>query len=354
MTRFMRNRRVLLGFVISGVFLYFSLRGQDFAAVIDAFRQVRLWYLVPAIVLYFVGLWLKAYRWSLLLEPLVKLSARTLLSINAVGLMANNVLPLRTGELVRAYTLSQRAPISKSSSLATIAVERVFDGLTMLTFILASMVFVPLTSQLRNVAILATALFAVAIAGLLIMARGGIWRDRVIRFLIAVLPDSFAIRATRIADSFIEGLGIFRNLGKLGLVGAVSLLAWTFEVSVYFTVAKAFGGSISAVMGIPEAFLTTGIANLATLVPSSPGYVGPFEAAVILVLRGALGLTRELALSYAILVHALLYFPVTIWGAIAWSRLHLSVDKVEDFEQDDLSPAQIAGVQIDRRAPGGS
>ncbi len=350
----MRNRRVLLGFVISGVFLYFSLRGQDFAAVRDAFRQVSLWYLAPATVLYFVGLWFRAYRWSLLLEPIVKLSARTLLPINAVGLMANNVLPLRTGELVRAYTLSQRAPISKSSSLATIAVERVFDGLTMLTFILVSMIFVPLTSQLRNVAILATALFAIAIVGLLIMARGGVWRDRVIRFLIAVLPDSFAIRATRIADSFIEGLGIFRNPAKLGLVGAVSLVAWSFEVSVYFTVARAFGGSISDVMGIPEAFLTTGIANLATLVPSSPGYVGPFEAAVILVLSGALGLTRELALSYAILLHALLYFPVTIWGAIEWSRFHLSLREVEELGTNGRSTGTFARVQADHRRPGGS
>ena len=120
---------------------------------------------------------------------------------------------------------------------------------------------------------------------------------------------------------------------------------------MYYLVARAFGGDIEAVMGIPETMLTTGIANLATLIPSSPGYVGPYEAAVILVLSGALGLSRELALSYGVLVHVMLWLPVTIWGVIEWSRLHLSLRQVEAAEygpdtepvtesQDSFSPSR--------------
>lgn len=60
--------------------------------------------------------------------------------------------------------------------------------------------------------------------------------------------------------------------------------------------------------------------------------MGPYEAAVILVLNGALGLTRELALSYGILVHVMLWLPVTVWGVIEWSRLHLSLKQVEAAE----------------------
>jgi uncharacterized membrane protein YbhN (UPF0104 family) len=144
------------------------------------------------------------------------------------------------------------------------------------------------------------------------------------------------------ADSFVSGLGIFKRRRELVLVSAASLVAWGFEVSVYWMTAQAFGDPLADAMGVPEALLTTGIANLATLIPSSPGYVGPFEAAVILVVHGALDLSRELALSYAILVHALLYFPVTIWGAIEWSRLHLSLRQVEEAEAEaavEVNPA---------------
>jgi hypothetical protein len=88
-------------------------------------------------------------------------------------------------------------------------------------------------------------------------------------------------------------------------------------------------------MGVPETLLTTGIANLATLVPSSPGYVGPYEAAIILVLNGALGLSRELALSYGVLMHVMLWLPITIWGLFEWSRLHISLRQVEQAEYDD-------------------
>jgi hypothetical protein len=83
-----------------------------------------------------------------------------------------------------------------------------------------------------------------------------------------------------------------------------------------------------------EALLATGVANLATLIPSSPGYVGPFESGVVLVVDGALGLPRSLALSYAIVVHAALYFPITILGVVEWWRQHLSVGQIRALESD--------------------
>jgi len=342
----MRSRRVILGFIVSAVFLFFSLRGQDFRAVGDAFRRVNAWYLIPAVLLYFCGLFVRALRWSILLRPIVNLSARELLPINAVGLMANNVLPLRAGELVRAYALAQRAHVSKSASLATIAVERIFDGMTMLLFIAGSMVFVSLTSQLRHVAVLALALFSLALVVVLLLAHGGTTRDRFLRVALGYLPPAMNKKASRMAGSFIDGLGIFRDWRNLIAVAGTSIIAWTFEASVYWTTARAFGGSIAGAMGAAETFLTTGIANLATLVPSSPGYVGPFEAAVILVLSGALELSRELALSYAILIHALLYFPVTIWGLIEWSRLHLSLRQMQSMTDDaDSKSVAPAGAQ---------
>lgn len=331
----MSRRRIVLGFAVSAFFLYFALRGQDYGAIREAFSQVTYWYLVPALFLYFIGLLVRSYRWSVLLRPVEHVSSRKLVGINVVGLMANNVLPLRTGEFVRAYALSQKTNISKSTGLATIAVERIFDGMTLLLFIAVSMLFVELTSQLRHVAELAVVIFAVALVALFLLAKGGALRDRMLRLALGPLPGNLSNKVDRMADSFISGLGIFHNWRSLGLVSLSSIVAWSFEASAYWVVARAFGGQIEAVMGIPETMLTTGIGNLATLVPSSPGYVGPYEAAIILVLNGALGLSRELALSYGVLMHVLLWLPVTIWGVIEWSRLHLSLKQVEQAEYSE-------------------
>ena len=136
------------------------------------------------------------------------------------------------------------------------------------------------------------------------------------------------------AESFLTGLGVLRRKGDLALVAGASILAWSLEASTYYTIAQGFGPQISDLMGAGEALLTTGVANLATLVPSSPGYVGPFEYGVQLVISGALGVPREVALSFAIVVHATLYFPITIWGAIEWWRQHLSLRQVRELDRE--------------------
>ena len=177
---------------------------------------------------------------------------------------------------------------------------------------------------------------------LALLAHGGDLRDRFLRLVMGPLPEAKREKAIRMADSFFEGLGVFRNRSDLIVVSTLSVVAWLFEASVYWTVAHAFGGDLAAVMGVPEALLTTGIANLATLIPSSPGYVGPFEAAIILVLSGALDLPRELALSYGVLLHGLLYFPVTIWGIIELSRMQLSLRQVEKLAEDGQRSSRIA------------
>ncbi|MGE3798174.1 MAG: lysylphosphatidylglycerol synthase transmembrane domain-containing protein, partial [Thermomicrobiales bacterium] len=246
----MRKIRIILGFLISAVFLYFALRGQDFDAVREAFRQVDLWYLIPAILLYFAGLCVRAFRWRLLLMPIADVPVKTLLSTNAVGLMANNVLPLRTGEVVRAYALSKRTSVTKSAALATIAVERIFDGMTMLLFISLSMIFVSLTSELRHVAVLAAIVFSIALLLIIMLAHGGDLRDRFLRIALGYLPSPAQERASRMAGSFIAGLGVFSNWRSLLLVGGTSILAWTFEASVYWVTARAFGGQIADAMSI--------------------------------------------------------------------------------------------------------
>jgi uncharacterized membrane protein YbhN (UPF0104 family) len=93
---------------------------------------------------------------------------------------------------------------------------------------------------------------------------------------------------------------------------------------MYFVIAQGF----NLPLGIAGTLMTTAVANLATLIPSTPGYIGVFESGVVLVVNGLLGVEREVALSFAIVVHAALYFPITLWGLYYWARAHLSLSAV--------------------------
>lgn len=336
----MRSWRAWLGIAISAVFLYVAFRGQDLGDLRRAVNAANLWWIFPALVLYFIGVWLRATRWSVLIRPLANVDSRALFPVVVIGYMANNVLPLRTGELVRAYLIRRNYGVRKTSVLATIAVERIFDGFTMLSFMLVATTFVSFTSELRHLAIIAFVLFTGLLIGLFLLTLGGDLFDRLLQILLGPLPAKVAGTVERLTESFLGGLGVFKERRDLAVVACLSVLAWLFEASMYYTIARGFGDEIREVMGIAATLMTTGVANMATLIPSSPGYIGQFEFGVRLVLSGALGVPETQALAYAILVHAALYFPITIWGVVEWSRQQFSFSQIRDpdDEGDDSLP----------------
>lgn len=321
--------RVWLGFGVSFIFIYFALRGQDFNLIQESLRGASYIWLLPALAIYFAGVGIRSIRWAWLLRPIQYIGPRRLFPIVAIGYMGNNILPLRAGEVVRSYALSSRFGVRKTGSLATIAVERIFDGLTMVLFMTVASLSVALTTDLRNLFIIAIGLFIALSLMLFMVVFAPNVRTRLVHLAVSLLPDRFGSRIERMAGSFVEGLGILKRRQDLLLVTLVSILAWVCEASMYYFIAQGFNLDIS-----PSAVLmVTAVANLATLIPSSPGYVGPFEAGVLLVLAGALGIQREAALSYAVVVHAALYFPITLVGFFFWWRESLSWRDLRDAEE---------------------
>ncbi|MBA2776501.1 MAG: flippase-like domain-containing protein [Chloroflexia bacterium] len=339
----MRSWRAWIGIAISIVFLYFAFRGQDLGEIRDSLRTVNLWWLLPALAMYFLGVWIRAVRWSILLKPIApNVTSRSLFPKVIVGYMANNVLPLRTGELVRSYLVGKQNGVRKTSVLATIAVERIFDGFTMLGFMLVATAFVSFTSELQHLALIAFVVFTLLLIGLFLLTLGGDFLDRLIQLIVGPLPTRVADTVERMTESFLGGLAVFKHRRELLKVASFSLLAWICEASMYYLIAQGFGPQIRDVVGIGATLMTTGVANMATLIPSSPGYIGQFEFGVRLVLNGALRVPEVHALAYAILVHAALYFPITIWGVVLWFRQHLSIDQIQGV--DDT-------LDVDRDAP---
>jgi glycosyltransferase 2 family protein len=314
-----RSYRVWIGFLISVVFLYIAFREQDFAQIGQALRGANYWFVVPALALYFTGVVIRTLRWRFVLRAMRRFTVSDLFPIVVIGYMANNVLPLRAGELVRSYVLSSRTGLRKTSILATIAVERVFDGITMLLFVLVASLFIGLTSQLQHLVAIAVVLFGALVVALVIISSPPA-RLVLTGRLLPLLPLRVRDRVQVMLESLFSGLAILRRRNDMIVVVLASILAWLFEASMYFMIAVGFGLQV----GIAAILLVTAVANLATLIPSSPGYVGPFEAGVLLALVGTIGIQREIALSYAIVVHAALYLPITLWGLFYWWRESLS------------------------------
>ncbi len=332
--------RFWLGVGVSLAFVALALRGQDPGQVRRALAGADYRALPLALALYFAGVWVRALRWRHLLAPVRAVSARALYPVVVVGYMTNNVLPWRLGEFVRAYVLRERLGVPRSAGLATIAVERVFDGLTMLGFLLAASLVIPFNEQLRRLAFVATVIFGVLLLALAVVVRSKTIRARLLALLSRLLPDAIAARIAAIVEGFVGGLQILRSAGDLAAVALLSVLAWTLESAMYLAIAPGLGLPI----GPAGALLTTAVANLATLIPSTPGYVGVFEGGVLLVLNGLLGIDRELALSYAIVVHAALYFPVTLWGLYYWTRAHLSWRAVREVRDLGAGSPRSAGA----------
>lgn len=334
-----RSIRVALGIAISAFFLYLAFRGQDFGEIRSALGQTNLWWLVPALALYFGGVYLRAVRWRILLRPIAPdATSNQLFPIVVIGFMANNVLPLRAGEIVRSVVIGRELQVRKTSALATIAVERIFDGITMLAFLAFSMIFVSLTSELQHLAIISFIVFAGLLLVLVLLTLGGDFVSRMLQLVLGPLPDAVSVRVEQVAESFLSGLGVLKNRRDLLSVILASFGAWLLEAGMYWVLAIGFGGQVREVMTGAATLLTTGVANLSTLIPGAPGYIGQFEYGVKLVLAGAFSVPESQALAYAILVHAALYFPITLLGLVEWFRRSLSMRDLSEEPISESSP----------------
>lgn len=333
----LKQWRFWLGLVISLAFLIFAFRNQDLGQIGRSLLNADYRFLIPAVAIYFVGVYFRTLRWRALLKPVKPLGAATLFQFVVIGYMANNLLPARTGELVRAYALSVREGVSKSTSLATIAIERIFDGLALIAFILVASLLIRLNEQVQLLTVIAAVIFTALLVGLAVYGSFPQIQALLLHPARRWLPTRIWDRVEAMAQAFVLGLSSLRSRAGVVRVILTSVLAWLCEAGMYLIIAAAFDLQITW----PMALLTTAVANLFTLLPSSPGYVGIFEAGVLAVLVGLLGFPEAIALSYAILLHTALWLPITLLGLIFWSRESFSWRDLTQVKADRDQSAHV-------------
>ena len=331
----LKSGRVWLGIAASAIFVFFLLRKIDPAQVIDAFRTANYFWIVPAVALYFVSVWVRAVRYRYIVRSVKPVSSGSLFPILVIGYMANNVLPARAGEFVRAHAMSERHGISRMSALGTVAVERLFDGLTLLGFLAVSVVFLGSEGALRKLTLIAVAVFALALAVFVGALAAPDAMERLIEQLSRLIPGRFREKAKNLAFSFIEGLRSLRHPDAFAWVTVTSLIAWLMEAAVYGLVGRAFGFDI----GWGYYVMAVGAGNLAITAPSAQGGIGPFEFFVNLVLHHA-GVLGAGAAAYSFAVHAVVILPATLLGLYYLWSLGISLRPTGRAPEPALETAQ--------------
>lgn len=316
-----RNLRLLIGVLISAVFIWLALRGLHLPDVWASLRTADYGWLIPSIAVYFLAVWARTWRWDYLLRPMKRIPLHRLFPVVVIGYMGNNVYPFRAGELLRAFVLRREEGVSMSSSLATIVVERVFDGLVMLLFVFVALPFAPLPSDgIRLVVIAGSAVFLGALLVFFAVAAvPGRFMQLTEWFADRLLPEKFRSPIKEFAARFISGLTALRSGRGLVMIFMTSVVIWLLETVKYWFVMHAFDFSVSffALM------LMNGIVNLATTLPSAPGYIGTFDGPGIAVLS-LYGVDPAVATAYTLTLHAALWLPVTLLGIYYMVRAELN------------------------------
>ncbi|NTU75698.1 MAG: flippase-like domain-containing protein [Anaerolineaceae bacterium] len=343
----MKRWQFWVGIIISAVFLYFSLRGLKLAEFWSVVKAAKFLWLIPGVTVFFVGLWVRSWRWHYMLRPLKKIPTRVMFPIVAIGYMGNNIYPARAGEVLRAAVLKQRENVPISASLATVIVERIFDGVVMLSFVVLNLPeLARLTGgagvigdiSIRDVTIWGSVIFIGALLVFLLAAMFPKVSERVVNWFIdRFLPVRIREKVRDVSLRFLTGLESLRSPFDVLMIFLTTVLIWLLETGKYWFVMHAFPFEVSffALM------LMNGIVNLATTIPSAPGYIGTFDAPGIALLR-AYNVPGEMAAAYTLVLHVALWLPVTLVGAYYYLRqpLRWGSKEVEELKSDQQAPTE--------------
>ncbi|MBT3941347.1 MAG: flippase-like domain-containing protein [Chloroflexi bacterium] len=359
------QRSVWAGLVVSAAFLtVFALLFLPIDDVKEVVREANFWYVAPSLIFYFIAVYFRSLRWRYLLKPLIGRPKRSLFPVVVVGYMANNILPVRLGEVVRSYYVGLRERVNPAAAFGTVAVERVFD-VFVLFFVIAAVWVLPVGDLLEKVAddlpggtpaLLALSVLpfigVTAIIAMIVVLDTST-TIRLVERLMFFVPTGIKARLLGLAERLLEGLTVVRTPRALGLVLLLSLPIWAAEVSMLYVIAlgfdieSAFGGQVEMIAAIG---LFMAIANLALVVPSTAGGVGPFNffGAATLV---ALGVGEAEAGAYVLTAHIALLLPVTLLGLVVLLTDHVSLktllSKTKLADDDGLSVAEATTTSTD-------
>lgn len=312
--------------MVSALLLWWAMRGVDFHAAWQAAASASPLLLLLAVLTATATFVVRVPRWRQLLrtDDGRPLAAGPAWHGIAIGFMANNVLPFRAGELLRAWAVTRLAAARFTSALSSVLVERVFDGLLLTALLALALISptIPPDTRIGDTLLsdLATRVGIACVAVLLAASLTVAMPARAERLIRRLVPwPGLAERLAGMMHGIAAGLDAMKSPGRLGLVVVWSAAVWLTNAAAMWLAALAFGLHLDfSALLLLQTVLAFGVA-----VPSTPGFVGVFEFIIVTVL-GVLGVERDLAFAYAVTYHVTTWIPITALGLLSVLRTPIS------------------------------
>lgn len=338
------SQKFFVGISISTVLLAIFILTVDFKSMLASLASANYLLLMPAIGLYLVSVGFRTIRWRWLLKHMRPIAFTRLYPVVVVGYMANNLLPMRLGELVRAHYVGEREGIGKISALVTIFIERLLDAITLMLIIVIVAIFVPLSRLSEDfsarwgmvwpaLAIGLSFLFVTAFLALILIAVAPSRAKAIGELMIRFGPRRFQKRLGDVLDDILHGLAPIASISLIIDLFLLTIPIWLFEAGLFFVIGISFGlenvydNFIAMALAM---MLVTAMANIGSSIPAAPGGLGLFEliARETLVLMPLATIDRAIAAGYVTMVHAALLLPMILLGQLfLWSE-HISLRRL--------------------------
>ena len=312
--------KLLIGSLLSVFFLWLAFRNAHLEEVLKALATVRVDLVLLTVLFTLAAYFLRAWRWHFLLLRVKRIGIKPLWNATMIGFMGNNLFPARLGELWRAYLVGKSAGISRSSALASIVIERLFD-----TFVLLCLFGGVLASHRLPEKVRGWGLYLIWVSApiyallILLRLRPSLFYGAVERFA----PKRLRPRAKEIVQNFREGLGVLGHPSAMLWSLVLSAAMWGALVAV---VALCFA-SLRLELPTEAGVVVLVVMAIGTMVPSAPGFVGTLQYAGTLALK-PYGVDPSLALTFTLVYHASQWVPTTLVGMLCFAGQHLSLKEV--------------------------
>lgn len=336
--RRLRDPRLWVGVVITLATLSLAARGVEFPMLMRDLSRANLPLLIGlSVPIYVLTIWVRALRWRHLTNPVCDASRGLLFRATAVGALANNVFPLRIGELLRAFYLSRETRAGTAALFGTVVLERGIDGIMVLA--MALVIFGARGGTDDGALAVGIPLLAGAAIPLAAVAWLRVAPDQVVRMTRAMLGwvgGRGAEPIERLIRHMAEGLGSLSGGRHLWWVAWHSVVLWTaLGVAPFLIAMLALGIDLGSFeRNLSAAFVTLTAVGIAVALPSAPGFVGPYHLAAREALR-RFGVTEELALALGTLAHAAFWLTTTGIGLAVLRYRGTRLDELADAASTD-------------------
>lgn len=344
-----------LSVAFSAILLALFVFTADPRRMFDEIRSANYWYMLPAVCVYLASVYFRTWRWTVMLRHIKRIGILRLYPVVVIGYMANNLLPMRLGELVRSYYAGEREGINKTSALATIVSERMFDALTLLAFIAALAPFMPVDELARSFGARFGVPWWALIAGFSLPFVGvfaafvlsAVYPEKsraAVSLLTRPLPDRPRAMINSTAEMALQGLSPLREPSTLATLFILSVPIWLTEAGVFYIIGLSFGiheAHANPWTMVASMIMVASVTNVGASLPLAPGGIGLFEfiSRETLVLMPFATISRSVAAGHAVVAHVATNAPMIALGQVFLWMNHMSLGRLR----------RRAGVDDERR-----